>query len=173
MRLGTELIASSKTPVWTTEHSLCSLECALLLKDWLDMISTISRSGGTEGLRPVERKLLGVLTGIIRESLFTDSLDFKEDDQAHISRWLELSSNCGRKSLKGSISMKLITLWELASKSWPILIQVDTHLPDMLSRNQIIETSNDFSTIETKSLVHRHCQPLFAQEIDGLLKLLL
>lgn len=86
MRLGIELVASSKTPVWTTEHSLCSLECALLLKDWLDMISTTSQSCGTEGLRPIERKLLGILTGIIRESSFADSLDLEEDDQTYISR---------------------------------------------------------------------------------------
>lgn len=86
MRLGIDLVASSKTPVWTTEHSLCSLECALLLNDWFGMIAVASRSCGTDGLRPVERQLLGVLTGIIRESSFTDSLDLDEIDESHIAR---------------------------------------------------------------------------------------
>jgi hypothetical protein len=86
VRLGIAFMASGKTPIWGIEHSLCSLECALLLKDWLEMISTTVRSCGTEGLHKVERKLLGVITGAIKETWFTETLDILEDDASHFQR---------------------------------------------------------------------------------------
>lgn len=80
VRVGIPSMALTKTPIWTIEHSLCSLECALLLKDWLEKMSTTVRSCGTEGLRKVERKLLGVITEIIKETCFAETLDILEDD---------------------------------------------------------------------------------------------
>lgn len=51
VRLGVAFMALNKTAIWTIEHSLSSLECAFLLKDWLEMIAEIARSQsqGTEG----------------------------------------------------------------------------------------------------------------------------
>ena len=102
MRLGAELMGSTKTPVWTTEHSLCSLECALLLKDWLEMIAAVSRSGGTEGLRPVERKLLALLAGIIKESTFSESLEIQENDESHILRMTRIIINLWAQIFEGA-----------------------------------------------------------------------
>lgn len=86
VRLGIEFVARTQTPIWTIEHSLCSRECALVLKDWLEMISTIIRSCGTEGLRKVERKFLGIITGIIKETRFSKTLDILEDDASRYQR---------------------------------------------------------------------------------------
>jgi hypothetical protein len=84
--LGIEFMASTKTSIWVIEHSLCSLECSLLLKDWLEMISTTVRSCSTEELRPVERKLLRIITGIIKETSFAGTLNVLEDDASHFQR---------------------------------------------------------------------------------------
>lgn len=51
VRLGVAFMALNKTAIWTIEHSLSSLECAFLLKDWLEMIAeaTQSQPHGTKG----------------------------------------------------------------------------------------------------------------------------
>ncbi|KAI9833933.1 MAG: hypothetical protein M1819_003442 [Sarea resinae] len=86
VRQGIAFMALTKTPLWNIEHSLCSLECALLLKTWLEMISTAIKSGGTDGLQDVERKLLRTITGIIKETCLAETLDFPEDDASHFQR---------------------------------------------------------------------------------------
>lgn len=86
VRLGIGLMSCSKSPIWTIEHSLCSLECALLLKDWLEMISMTTKAYGTEGLSKVETRLLGIITGIIKETSFAETLDILEDDAARFRR---------------------------------------------------------------------------------------
>ncbi|KAI1774748.1 hypothetical protein F4818DRAFT_72036 [Hypoxylon cercidicola] len=86
VRLGIPFMASNQTAIWTIEHSLCSLECALLLKNWLDIISEAVQTGGMEGLRKVEKKLLRVVTGIIRETYLAGTLDILEDDACRIRR---------------------------------------------------------------------------------------
>lgn len=86
VRFGIPLMARASTPIWTIEHSLCSLQCAMLLKDWLEMISTIVRTCGTDGLRNSERKLLMIITEIIRETCVAPTLDLPDDDASRIQR---------------------------------------------------------------------------------------
>jgi hypothetical protein len=86
VRMGIATVAQTKTPIWSIEHSLCSLECALLLKNWLEMISATIRSFGTEALRKVEQRLLDIITEIIRETSFADTLDIIVDDASHFQR---------------------------------------------------------------------------------------
>lgn len=86
VRLGITYMSRTKTAIWSIEHSLCSLECATLLKDWLEMISTTVRLWGIEILRGVEKKLLGIITGIIKETSFAESLDLIEDDASRYQR---------------------------------------------------------------------------------------
>ncbi|KIW99526.1 uncharacterized protein Z518_11265 [Rhinocladiella mackenziei CBS 650.93] len=87
VRLGLELIARIKLPFRSIEHSLCSLECALLLKDWLELISTVVSSCGVEGLRPAEKRLLEIIRGIIEETSLAETPDILEDDVFRI-RWM-------------------------------------------------------------------------------------
>ncbi|OAL37649.1 hypothetical protein AYO20_03156 [Fonsecaea nubica] len=62
VRLGLELIANIRLPFRSIEYSLSSLDCALLLRDWLAMIATITKSNGPDALRKTERKLLDIIT---------------------------------------------------------------------------------------------------------------
>ncbi|KAI1117498.1 hypothetical protein F5Y14DRAFT_350497 [Nemania sp. NC0429] len=80
VRLGISYMANTKTPIWSVEHSVCSLESAFLLKSWLEMISTVVRSSGVETLRASEKKLLGIVTAIIKESDCASILYLREDD---------------------------------------------------------------------------------------------
>ncbi|KAI1396649.1 hypothetical protein F4819DRAFT_121988 [Hypoxylon fuscum] len=91
VRLGIMFMARHHTAIWTIEHSLCSLECAALLKDWLDMVSTIIRSSGNGALRKAERKLLGVINGIIKETCLAENLDITEDDASHVERMASMT----------------------------------------------------------------------------------
>ncbi|KAI0974970.1 hypothetical protein F4678DRAFT_358231 [Xylaria arbuscula] len=80
VRLGVAYMAIKKTSIWSIEHSVCSLESALLLKTWLELISTVVRSSGTGALRMSEKKLLGIVTSIIRETDYSEILYLSEDD---------------------------------------------------------------------------------------------
>ncbi|KAI1291631.1 hypothetical protein F5Y03DRAFT_30685 [Xylaria venustula] len=80
VRLGVAYMAIKKTSIWSIEHSVCSLESALLLKTWLELISTVVRSSGTAALRASEKKLLGIVTSIIRETDYSEILYLSEDD---------------------------------------------------------------------------------------------
>jgi hypothetical protein len=86
VRLGVAFMALSKTAIWTIEHSLCSLECALVLKYWLEMIVATVQSSGTKGLRKVETKLLGLVTSIIKETCVSEALNVAEDEASHFRR---------------------------------------------------------------------------------------
>ncbi|RYP74433.1 hypothetical protein DL769_004010 [Monosporascus sp. CRB-8-3] len=85
-RLGIGLVAQTKLPIWGIEHSVSSLECALLLKDWLGMISETVRSCGVERLRKTEKELLAITTEIIKQTDFANTLDIMEDDASRFQR---------------------------------------------------------------------------------------
>ncbi|KAK5226014.1 hypothetical protein LTR72_003917 [Exophiala xenobiotica] len=79
VRLGIELITHTRIPFRSIEHSLSSLECALLLSQWLEMVVMIARSHGLGELRKTERKVLDIVTGIIKETSMAETLDILED----------------------------------------------------------------------------------------------
>jgi hypothetical protein len=79
-------MTTTKTAIWSLEHSLCSLESAILLKDWLDIISTNVRSSGPDALQIVERRLLGIIMDIIKGTSLADTLDILEDFASQIQR---------------------------------------------------------------------------------------
>ncbi|KAI0194843.1 hypothetical protein EV127DRAFT_201173 [Xylaria flabelliformis] len=89
VRLGVSYMATTKTSIWSIEHSVCSLESALLLNAWLRTISTVVRSSGTEALRPSEKRLLGIVTSIIKETDFAEILYLPDDDA---SRYLHMAA---------------------------------------------------------------------------------
>ncbi|KAK3985749.1 hypothetical protein QBC44DRAFT_403968 [Cladorrhinum sp. PSN332] len=41
IKIGIRLVARTQTFVWSIQHSLCSLECALLLSKWLEAVSNL------------------------------------------------------------------------------------------------------------------------------------
>ena len=86
VRLGITFMTTTKTGIWSLEHSICSLESAILLRDWLNMISTIVRSSGVDVLQKVERRLLEVVTDIIKGTSLAGTLDILEDYASQIQR---------------------------------------------------------------------------------------
>ena len=101
VRFGIAFVAHTATPIWSIEHSLCSLECACLLKDWLEMISTTVRSCGIEGLRTVERKLLKIVTAIIKETRFAETLDTLENDASYFQHMAVTVANLWAQVFQG------------------------------------------------------------------------
>ncbi|KAI0552757.1 hypothetical protein F4679DRAFT_49885 [Xylaria curta] len=89
VRLGVSYMATTKTSIWSIEHSVCSLESALLLNAWLRTISTVVRSSGTGALRPSEKRLLGIVTSIIKETDYAEILYLSDDDA---SRYLHMAA---------------------------------------------------------------------------------
>jgi len=86
VRLGISYMATTKTSIWSIEHSVCSLESAVLLKNWLAMISTVVASSGTDGLRVSEKKLLGIFTAIIKETDYAGILSLPDDNAIRYQR---------------------------------------------------------------------------------------
>ncbi|KAF2709330.1 hypothetical protein K504DRAFT_431769 [Pleomassaria siparia CBS 279.74] len=84
VRLGITFMTTTKTPIWSLEHSICSLESAILLKDWLDMMSSIVRSSGLDALQKVERRLLEIIKDIIKGTSFAATPDILEDHASQI-----------------------------------------------------------------------------------------
>jgi hypothetical protein len=80
VRLGISFMATTKTSIWSIEHSVCSLESAVLLKNWLATISAVVASSGTSGLRISEKKLLGIITAIIKETDYADILSLPDEN---------------------------------------------------------------------------------------------
>ncbi|KAE9362792.1 hypothetical protein N431DRAFT_424151 [Stipitochalara longipes BDJ] len=123
VRLGTPFMARTKTPIWSIEHSLCSLECALLLKGWLEMMSRIARDFGVASLTKVEAKLLAIITSIIKESNLAETLDILENNESRYQRmagivvklWAEIFQGAHVHDIDNTIGAALQLLADTAS----------------------------------------------------------
>ncbi len=101
VRLGIELITHTCIPFRSVEHSLSSLECALLLNQWLQMVAMVVRSHGLGELRKTERKLLDIVTGIIKETSLADTLDISEDSASQYHRMGTTTSKLWAQIFRG------------------------------------------------------------------------
>lgn len=88
VRLGISYMDNTKTSIWSIEHSICSMESAVLLKFWLIMISTVVQASSLEVLRTYEKKLLGIVTSIIKE---TDQADILQIPDHYASRYRHMA----------------------------------------------------------------------------------
>ncbi|KIW16679.1 hypothetical protein PV08_03867 [Exophiala spinifera] len=86
VRLGIGLVTHTRLSFRSIEHSLSSLECVWLLKGWLDMISSVVDQCGLEGLRNTERRLLDIITGVIGETSFAETLNTPQDESSRYHR---------------------------------------------------------------------------------------
>ncbi|OCT46653.1 hypothetical protein CLCR_01856 [Cladophialophora carrionii] len=84
VRLSLELTARITSPFRSIEQSLCGLECALLLKDWLELIAMAVASSGVEGVRRIEKSVLQIIHGIIQETPLAKKPNIFEDDASQI-----------------------------------------------------------------------------------------
>ncbi|OIW29034.1 hypothetical protein CONLIGDRAFT_578335 [Coniochaeta ligniaria NRRL 30616] len=75
IKIGVRLVSRTQAFIWSIQHSLCSLECALLLSKWLE---TVSKSSEEEPLQhhiepPIsedERKILSLVMTMLDETEF-------------------------------------------------------------------------------------------------------
>lgn len=87
IRVGIAFVAcTTQSMNGSIQHPLCTLECAILLSRWLGIISDAIETSGLESLREDERKLLGMIASLIRETDWADTLENKEGDTQCIRR---------------------------------------------------------------------------------------
>ncbi|KAK9771540.1 hypothetical protein SCAR479_11744 [Seiridium cardinale] len=73
VKLGVNYVARRKSAEWSMQHSLCNLECAILLSKWLMTLASI---GPTDPLpSPDERNLLEMLRRMLDETEFAVPID--------------------------------------------------------------------------------------------------
>ncbi|KAE8386182.1 hypothetical protein BDV23DRAFT_187562 [Aspergillus alliaceus] len=86
IRVGIAFVASTQTMNGSIQHPLCTLECAFLLTRWLGSVSDIVLASGLETLREDERKLLGMIASLVRETDLAYTLEKDENDGFCIRR---------------------------------------------------------------------------------------
>lgn len=86
IRVGVAFAACIQSVNGSIQHPLCTLECAILLSRWLSIVSDVVQVSGLESLREDERKLLGMIASLIRETDWADTLESKETDSYCIRR---------------------------------------------------------------------------------------
>jgi hypothetical protein len=95
VRLGIAYVARTESLNWSISQSLCHLECAVLLSDWLRVIGEAARTSGVGSLRENEKKLLRMVTGLIQETDRGEALDHSSD----------------ASQLIGHLSVLVVRLW--------------------------------------------------------------
>jgi len=69
IRIGIRLVAKTQTFIWSIQHSLCSLECALLLGKWLEAISTLG-ADPSPAISDAEMRILSLVRTVLDETEF-------------------------------------------------------------------------------------------------------
>lgn len=67
IRIGIPYVTRTQTLHWSTEHSICYLECAFLLTRWMQEAAEAVRVGGMAALRDDEQKLLAMMRNLVGE----------------------------------------------------------------------------------------------------------
>jgi len=62
-------VAKTQTFIWSIQHSLCSLECALLLGKWLEAISTLG-ADPSPAISDAEMRILSLVRTVLDETEF-------------------------------------------------------------------------------------------------------
>ncbi|KAM7199270.1 zinc finger protein ADR1 [Rhypophila sp. PSN 637] len=85
--IGINLVAKTQTFTWSIQHSLCALECALLLSKWLEAVANVS--GVDDSLSPTDKEydVLEVLKMMLAETKFAlpEGPRSLQDTARHIS----------------------------------------------------------------------------------------
>ncbi len=82
IKIGVRLVAKTQTFIWSIQHSLCSLECVLLMSKWLTAISMSEAENSEPPVTPEEEKVLSIVRALLDETEFAIPADnvssFKE-----------------------------------------------------------------------------------------------
>lgn len=101
IRIGIAFVACTQSVNGSIQHPLCTLECALLLSRWLNMVSDAVQAWGLDSLREDERKLLGMIASLIRETDMAYTLEGKETDSYCIRRMAATVVRLWAETFKG------------------------------------------------------------------------
>lgn len=127
VRVGIPYVARTQSLHWSIQHSICSLECAILLTRWMQTIAKAVSKEGRGVLRDDERKLLAMATSLVRETHLQDSLEHEEDHSTRISRlaastarlWAEVSSGMHVFDLAHRVGTSLSVLADYLESQLP------------------------------------------------------
>ena len=71
IKIGIKFVAQTQAVFWSIQHSLCSLECAVLLSCWLDSIANENRpSSGPSALDGTERRVIVFVQSLLNDCAF-------------------------------------------------------------------------------------------------------
>ncbi|GAB1313779.1 Zinc finger protein ADR1 [Madurella fahalii] len=82
IKIGVRLVARTQTFIWSVQHSLCSLECALLLSKWLEAVSTTQWPGTDAPLTRDEKRILALVGKMLDEADFPTAPEIWTDVRA-------------------------------------------------------------------------------------------
>ncbi|KAJ5353208.1 hypothetical protein N7452_002182 [Penicillium brevicompactum] len=100
VRVGIQNVACTQVMHWGIQHSICHLECALLLSLWVQNIAEVVRTSGLVALRGDELKLLTMAKGLVKETHLQETIDYQEETAENLHRlaastarlWAEITS---------------------------------------------------------------------------------
>lgn len=70
VKIGVRLVSKTQAFIWSIQHSLCSLECALLLSKWLETVSKSELLDIEPPISEDERKILSLVMTMLDETEF-------------------------------------------------------------------------------------------------------
>ncbi|KAI0142898.1 hypothetical protein GGR57DRAFT_374241 [Xylariaceae sp. FL1272] len=109
VKLGVNYVARRKSSEWSIQHSLCNLECAILLSKWLMTLASIGPADPPP--TPDERSLLEMLRHMLDETEFAVPIDpsLAGAGSSHQSSGMEMVMNDGAKLRQ--LAAAVIRLW--------------------------------------------------------------
>ncbi|RYP89507.1 hypothetical protein DL770_004377 [Monosporascus sp. CRB-9-2] len=110
VKLGVNYVARRKASEWSMQHSLCNLECAILLSKWLMTLAAINPTTDPPP-SPEERSLLEMLRRMLDETEFAVPIDPSLSGGApgHPGSNTEIAANDGTKLRQ--LAVAVIRLW--------------------------------------------------------------
>ncbi|KAI1208253.1 uncharacterized protein F4807DRAFT_461976 [Annulohypoxylon truncatum] len=108
VKVGVNYVARRKSSEWSMQHSLCNLECAILLSKWLMTLSSIGPTGAPPEVD--ERNLLEMLRTMLDETEFAVPIDPSlSGGPGHGPSNTDLAANDGTKLRQ--LAVAVIRLW--------------------------------------------------------------
>lgn len=109
VKLGVNYVARRKSSEWSMQHSLCNLECAILLSKWLLTLASIGPTDVPPS--PDERGLLEMLRHMLDETEFAVPIDpsLSGGGPGHPSSNMDMTINDSKKLRQ--LAAAVIRLW--------------------------------------------------------------
>ncbi|KAH9988426.1 hypothetical protein F4779DRAFT_277214 [Xylariaceae sp. FL0662B] len=105
---GVNYVARRKSSEWSIQHSLCNLECAILISKWLMTLASIGPTGVPP--EPEERNLLETLRHMLNETEFAVPIDPSlSGGPGHVISNVDIAANDSTKLRR--LAVAVIRLW--------------------------------------------------------------